>query len=285
MQDSLDWVRAKTGRRVTETSRLFGGLTSEVDAVTLDDGESLVLRRYVTWGRGAADCVQHEAATLARLAGTGVLAPRIVAAEPLGDVPMLLMTRLPGGVWLTPSDVDAWLGQMARTLVEIHAVPFDDAAPRRSIADPLTIQVPHWTSRPELWKRAKAVVARTPDSFAPVFVHSDYQHFNMLWSGERMTGVVDWTSAGPGHPDQDVAHCRLNLTILFSIDVAERFRALYEAESGRHVDPLWDLRGLMSYDQGWKQFIPIQVAGRAPVDLAGMDDRVEGLMGRILGRM
>jgi aminoglycoside phosphotransferase (APT) family kinase protein len=118
-----------------------------------------------------------------------------------------------------------------------------------------------------------------------VFTHSDYQHFNMLWSGGRMTGVVDWVYAGPGHPHGDVAHCRLNLAILFSIEVAERFREIYEAESGNRVDPVRDLRGLIQYDQGWKKFIPMQVAGRTAVDAAGMDDRIEGLMERIVARI
>ena len=39
--------------------------------------------------------------------------------------------------------------------------------------------------------------------------------------------------------------------------------------------------GLTAYGQGWKWFIPQQVA----VDTAGMDDRVEGLMDRILERI
>ena len=79
---------AKTGRRVTGTTRLFGGLTSEVSAVTLDDGESLVLRRYTGGGREAADCIEHEAATLTKLTGTGVLAPQLVGLrERRADVP------------------------------------------------------------------------------------------------------------------------------------------------------------------------------------------------------
>jgi aminoglycoside phosphotransferase (APT) family kinase protein len=285
MEDACDWVEARTGRRVTKTTRLYGGLTSEVDAVTLADGESLVLRRYTEWGRGAAECIEREAATLTKLAGTSVPAPRLVAAEPSADVPMLLMTRLPGTVWLTPPDFESWLGQMARALVGIHAVSLEGITHTEAKGDPMKIKLPRWSSRPELWKRATKIVATKPDRFEPVFIHSDYQHFNMLWLDGRMTGVVDWPYAGAGHPDYDVAHCRLNLAILFSIEVAERFRLLYEAESGRRVDPLWDLRGMMSYDDGWKNFIPIQVAGRATVDGDGMDDRIEGLMERIIARM
>ena len=282
-QEALAWIHAATGRRVTDATRLFGGLTSDVDAVTLDDGETLVLRRYGEWD-GAPACIEHEAATLTRLSQTDVLAPRLVASQPAGAVPMLLMTRIPGEVWLTPRDFDSWLQQMAGTLARIHAVPLDRSS-REGTAESLKITVPRWTTRRELWKAARAIVAETPDPFEAVFVHSDYQHFNMLWSSERMTGVVDWTYAGPGHPDQDVGHCRLNLAVLFSVEVAERFRELYEAESGRRVDPLWDLRGMMSFDDGWKNFIPLQVAGRAPFDAAGVEHRVETLIQRIVSRV
>ena len=285
MQEALDWIESETGRRVIRTKRLRGGLTSDVHAVALSGGETLVLRRYTEWGKEAADCVEREAATLEKLVGTDLPAPRLVAAEPAGDVPMLLMTRLPGRVWLTPNDTDAWLEQMARTLAHVHATPIDGACAESRTIDPKHVDIPVWTARRELWERIASILAAPPESFSPVFLHSDYQHFNMLWSRGRLTGLVDWVFASPGHPDYDVAHCRLNLAVLFSIDVAERFRVLYEAESGRRVDPWWDLRGLTSYGQGWKKFIPIQVAGRAVVDTAGMNDRIEGLMQLIIKRM
>jgi aminoglycoside phosphotransferase (APT) family kinase protein len=284
VQDALDWVQSQTGRRVVGTTRLFGGLTSDVDEVRLEGGDALVLRRYTAWKRGAADTVENEAAVLKRLAHSAVSAPRLVAYDASRDIPVVLMTRLPGEVWLTPPDFDSWLGQMARAVVAIHAVEANPSDPGEAAA-PLKVEVPRWTKRTGLWKEATKIVAQAPPKYSPVFVHNDYQHFNMLWSGGRMTGVVDWTMSGAGHRDHDVAHCRLNLTILYSIEIAERFRELYESESGGTVDPLWDLRGLIGYDQDWKKFIPIQVAGRAPVDTAGMDDRVEGLIERIIARM
>ncbi|NOT09908.1 MAG: phosphotransferase [Gemmatimonadales bacterium] len=285
MQEALDWVYTVTGKRVTRVRRLLGGITSDVRAVTLAGGETLVLRRYAAWGREAAKPVAREAATLERLVRSDLPAPRLVAARPEGDVPMLLMTRLPGRVWLTPPDPDTWLAQMARTLAAVHATPTMEPARERPPIDPAPLAVPDWTRRAELWKRAGAILSTPPEPITPVFVHSDYQHFNMLWARGRLTGLIDWVFAETGHPDIDTAHCRLNLAVLFSVDHAERFRVLYEAESGRMVDPWWDLRGLSGYGQDWKQFIPVQVAGRAAVDAAGMDDRIEGLMDRILRRM
>ena len=68
-------------------------------------------------------------------------------------------------------------------------------------------------------------------------------------------------------------------------DWAERFRLAYQAEAGRAVDPWWDLYALTAYSDDWRQFIPVQVAGRAPVDTAGMASRVEDLLEATLGRL
>src|SRR5215207_9828717 len=67
------------------------------------------------------------------------------------------------------------------------------------------------------------------------------------WSPDRLTGVVDWIEACVGPPEIDVGHCRLNLTVLFSADVADRFREMYQAESGHSLDAWWDIHALLSY--------------------------------------
>ena len=107
----------------------------------------------------------------------------------------------------------------------------------------------------------------------------------MLWSRERLTGVVDWVEACVGPPEIDVGHCRLNLAVLFSADVADRFREMYQAESGHRVDAFWDIHALLSYGPDWKDFLPIQIDGRAPLDVAGMTRRVEDVLDRSLRRL
>jgi hypothetical protein len=59
----------------------------------------------------------------------------------------------------------------------------------------------------------------------------------------------------------------------------------HETEAGRRLDPWWDIHQLLAYDDSWRDFIPVQVAGRAPVDLAGMTDRVEELLAHALARL
>jgi aminoglycoside phosphotransferase (APT) family kinase protein len=106
----------------------------------------------------------------------------------------------------------------------------------------------------------------------------------MLWSRGRLTGIVDWTFPRLGPPDRDVGHCRLNLAVLFSAQLAEQFRALYETAAGRSVDRYWDLVALLRYSDDWTNFIPTQVNGLIPVDTAGMTQRVEDLVELTLRR-
>jgi hypothetical protein len=51
------------------------------------------------------------------------------------------------------------------------------------------------------------------------------------------------------------------------------------------VDPWWDLHALASYGDAWRRFIPVQVDGRAPVDIAGMTTRVEEVLTATLRRL
>ena len=105
-------------------------------------------------------------------------------------------------------------------------------------------------------------------------VHGDYQHFNVLWHEGRLSGVVDWPNAATGNRGSDVGHCRLNLAVLFDAATAGDYLVRYERAAGVPVDRRADLRALLCFDLEWQRFIPLQVAGRAPLDVPGMPGRV-----------
>jgi len=272
--------------------RLTGGITSFVHRLTVEQNgrrAPYVLRRWGASGEHddhATRAVASEAAVLAALERSEVPAPRVIGSttDAAHGGPAVLMTRLPGHVHLTPRDREGWLQQMARTLVRIHALDID-ARPYESWLDRGRLSPPPDASRPDVWSAAIALVAEERAPTHTGFIHRDYQHFNLLWSRERLTGVVDWVEASRGPPDVDVGHCRLNLTLLFSADVAERFREMYEAEAGRTVDPWWDVCSLLSFGPDWKQFLPIQIDGRAPLDVDGMTSRMEDVLERTLRRL
>ena len=290
----LAWVEQTLGgrARVLACKRLTGGLTSMVHQLVVEPRgrrEQYVLRWWVRdgdWEQWIARAVPLETAVLAKLEGSGIPAPRVIGSTTDAALsgPAVLMTRLPGKMLLMPRDREHWLRQMAQMLVRIHALgidgkPFESWLDRRQLAPPPD------ASRPKVWKDAIALVAGERAPTRTCFLHRDYQHFNMLWSRERLTGVVDWVGACIGPPEVDVDHCRLNLTVLFSADVADRFLAMYEAEAGLRLDPWWDVHALLSYGPGWKQFLPIQIDGRAPLDVDGMTGRMEDVLERALRRV
>jgi aminoglycoside phosphotransferase (APT) family kinase protein len=292
--ETLAWVEQTlgSGARVVGWRRLTGGIASCVHRLAVEHNgrrESLVLRRWVP-DRDHAEyvmgAVASEAAILTALERCDLPVPRLIGSttDAAHAGPAVLMTRLPGHVHLMPRDRERWLQQMAHTLVRIHALDID-AGPFVSWLDRSRLSPVPDASRPDLWRAAIALVADDRRPPSTCFIHRDYQHFNVLWSREKLTGVIDWVQASVGAPDIDVGHCRLNLTLLFSADVAERFRHMYEAEAGRKVDPWWDLQSLLIYGPDFKRFLPIQVDGRAPFDVEGMTRRMEDVLERTLRRL
>ncbi|HKA90549.1 MAG TPA: aminoglycoside phosphotransferase family protein [Haliangiales bacterium] len=294
-RDALDWVAREVGggARVVGVRRMKGGIASAVHRVRLElssGPRDVVLRRWLhdDWGDPAAS-VHREMATLEALRAVdlGVAVPTLLAASPTGagagGRPALLMDRIAGRVHLSPRDPQPWLRQMARTAVRIHHAAVE-AIPYESWLEPEKLERPADATRPDLWDAAHAIIRGDPPPYAPRFLHRDYQHFNLLWVRERLTGVLDWGSACVGPADIDLGHCRLNLAVLFTADWAERFRAMYEAEAGRAIDPWWDLQELLVYGDSWPRFLHVAVAGRRPVDTAGMTGRVESLLEAVLRR-
>ena len=290
----LAWVEQTLGSRarVVGWKRLTGGLTSVVHGLTVERNglrDRYVLRWWMPgsgWEQWIGRAVSQETAVLAKLEGSDIPAPRLIGSlenTALGG-PAVLMTRLPGQVHLMPRDREDWLRQMAQMLTRIHALRID-GHPFESWLDRSQVTPPPDASRPEVWTEAIALVAAERAPTRTCFLHRDYQHFNMLWSRERLTGVVDWIEACVGPPEIDVGHCRLNLAVLFSAEVADRFREMYEAESDHSIDAFWDIHALLSYGPDWKEFLPIQIDGRAPLDVAGMTRRMEDVLDRSLRRL
>ena len=290
----IAWVEQTLGSsaRVVGWKRLTGGLTSVVHGLTVERNgprERYVLRWWVPdseWEQWIFRAVPLETAVLTKLEGSDIPAPRVIGST--NDValggPAVLMTRLPGKVHLMPRDRERWLREMAQMLARIHALAIDEK-PFESWLDRSQLSPPPDASRPDVWTEAIALVAEERAPTRTCFLHRDYQHFNMLWSRERLTGVVDWSEACVGPPEVDVGHCRVNLTVLFSADVADRFREMYEAESGHKVDAWWDVHALLSYGPSWKQFLPVQIDGRAPLEVDGMTRRMEEVLDRSLRRL
>ena len=216
---------------------MVGGITSSIHRLAVETGCAtrlqVVLRRWIptAWDRGsdARQLVEREHRVLRGLEPTDIPAPRVLAADPSGSstgVPALLMTRVPGRMDLTPTDPKAWLRQIAGMAARIHESEVDAGPCDWHGRD---VPVPPWASRPDDWRAAADVVRGPPPATEVRFAHGDYQHFNFLWQRGHLTGVVDWAGACRGPADVDVGHCRLNLAVLYSAELAADFLAAYEA--------------------------------------------------------
>ncbi len=168
---------------------------------------------------------------------------------------------------------------MADVAVQLHALDLP-ATPFRPWADswiaPLDeLRVPVDAQKPAVWEAAFAVLASAPPEDPAVFLHGDFLPVNLLWSRRMITGLIDWNGVHRGSRAVDVGQCRRYLAALYSPEWAEVLRSLYESMAGVTLNPWWDLHALLHHDDHQRKWISAQVAGRRPVDAAGMTSRVE----------
>jgi aminoglycoside phosphotransferase (APT) family kinase protein len=254
---TLRWAGEAVGRggRVTSVRRLVHGGWHANHAITVVDRRGgthrLVLRRWARpeWKLEDPDFTpEREIAVLELLARAPIPVPRVVAADPDGavcDAPTLLLTRLPGRAPGLPRDMNAFLGQLAGALPAIHAVggARDRMPAYRRYHEPRSAAPPSWTKRPALWERAIEMACGDPPDGRRCLIHRDYHPENTLWSRDRLSGIVDWTSASWGPAALDTGHMRWNLAITYGLDAADEFlrrhRSLTsEALADQHY---WDL--------------------------------------------
>jgi aminoglycoside phosphotransferase (APT) family kinase protein len=238
----------------------------------------LVLRRWARSDiRPDRHVVENEAAALTLLGDAALPTPRLVAADPQPtecDAPALLMTRLAGHGDLAPRDVDPWLDDLATALRAIHAAQVPEPGELFMEYTPwnVDVDVPPWSARPDHWRRAREIVAAGVPSYTPMLCHRDFHPGNVLWRRGRISGVVDWTHACRGPAAIDVARCRVNLTVLFGLDVADEFARRYG-----NVDdlPWFDVADVLGMGSGRPDASRWIDAGRIDIDTARLIDRMD----------
>lgn len=267
-----------------------GGIVGQVHRLTLQrhgNRRLVVLKHFPPCDPRGPTEVRNEAQMLEQVSIAELPAPHLLAMSAgVNDdgTAAILMSRAPGRVELQPQAPADWLEQIAHQAVAIHQAGINSPEFRPWI-DPDKMAVPASATRPALWEQMHTALTGDAPATARSFIHRDFQHFNLLWSRGRLTSVVDWASACIGSPAVDVGHCMLNLTVLFDLGWAHKLRRLYETMAGTALDPWWELHAIASYGDDWPAFIPVQVAGRASVDTAGMTARVEQLIDSTLHRL
>jgi aminoglycoside phosphotransferase (APT) family kinase protein len=254
----LGWVERVVGGSVTAQRALLGGTSSAMHLLHTSATSPLdrvVLRRYVLgWVLEEPEIPGNEALTLRLIGGSraGVPAPRLVASDPEGTtcgVPMTLMTALPGEPVWQPVDRAGWLRAMADLAVQIHSTPLSDELSDWFPYAPQSRIPPAWSLYPQAWLRAYELWDGPTPATERVFLHRDFHPGNILWTGGKISGVVDWVSSCAGPPEEDIGHCRANLAIRLGQDWADEFLAIWQELTGkRDYHPYWDLANVVSFD-------------------------------------
>lgn len=213
--------------------RLRGGIAAAVQAVEAG-GRRYVLKRYRLDDPGEPDQAWREARGLQIAARGGVRVPEVVGLD--REAGFLLMSRLPGRHRIRPAgDWRTFVRTLLELLQTIHAIDVSgENLPAYCPYDPERI--------PERIRGA------APDGGPRVFIHRDFHQGNVLWSGGRVSGVVDWVHGCVGSAWADVAHLRANLYNFVSPEAAdfavEEFRRLNPELPP--YQPYWDVATLVS---------------------------------------
>jgi Ser/Thr protein kinase RdoA (MazF antagonist) len=241
----------------------------------------------------------REAHVLTSLDGLSGLAPRLLACDTAGawsDRPTVVISRIPGAANISPGDPVSWAEELGRVLARIHATPASRRANLECVFD-------RGGSAALLDGPAAAAVTAgwaTLTDAPPVLVHHDYWSGNVLWSDERISGVVDWAGAVNGPAGFDVGWCRLDLYLLFDEHIADVFFRAYEGATGatdaiadvtagtavidRETLTLWDLWAVARSHSTVEDWVGnYRDLGRADLTAAELRRRHEAWTGYVMG--
>ena len=247
-----------SGAKVQSMTPLTGATSSAVYGVEVSAQTgpiSLVCRLFdnAEWLTDEPGLARHEAWGLRTAAKAKTPTPELIAFDETGEhcgLPAVLMTRLAGRVVLQPEDQAPWLQGMAEVIASVHQLEVEEAEWRyfsyNNLAD---LRVPRWSAFPKNWARAIEIVQGPEPSSPKRFIHRDYHPNNVLWTGDKIGGIVDWPNSCLGPAGIDVAWCRQNLAQLHGLEAAEGFLSAYQAAAGCAFvyDPYWDLRGIVEF--------------------------------------
>jgi len=276
-----------------EITRLKGSNSSPVFSIQNPKTQIFVLRvlNNQKWLNEEPDLVRHEVAALDEAQKTGLLAPKVIAYSEdnvATDFPMVLSTFLNGNVELHPTDFQKWLEELATQLTKLH----QHSAPNfpwqyQSWTDKDLLQPPDWSTDSKMWERAIELASQPAPEYFPVFIHRDYHPTNVLWSGNVISGIVDWINACQGPAGVDVAHCRNNLALMFDVKTADQFLEMYiQASPEFEYDVYWDIDSILNMCLPAPEFYkPWQEFGMDIIAPEILQHRTENYLGSLMQRI
>ncbi len=259
---------------------MAGATSAALFAVVSPAGEAVVrIFDEARWDTPAATLSDRELKILKALAGGAPATP-----EPRGRLAGngVIMSRLPGAVALPEAPGSDWLQQLAGALTRIHERPSKLPWRYESWNAMSSRTAPDWWQDGGVWADALACLAEPP-AWEGALIHRDYHPTNVLWERGQVTGVVDWINACEGPASVDVAHCRLNLAIMYGPPAADAFLSAYgQHRPGFRHHAYWDIDDAFSALPDPKPYAPWSEFGLAPLQVDTVRERLEAFVAAAL---
>lgn len=255
-QQTVVWLLdSMEAARVLEIEPMGGASTAALHRVTVETSRGaqtpVVLRRYVLAdsAKEAPDIVAHEATALDLVRSAPVPTPTLLAADMHGehaDAPALIMSWRPGRPRWEAKNRHRFVADLADAMIAVATTSVPAATRVRSIAGyPQTgYDPPAWATRPKVWQRAVEIFHGPIPSSDLCFVHRDFHPGNVLWTRSKISGLVDWQTAGIGPASIDPGHCRLNL-LYYDPHLADELRTTWEHRAQRTYHPWADITAII----------------------------------------
>lgn len=244
------------GARVVASEPLLGGIDWGTYTLELDGPSgrrSYVVRRHDGTDDRPARAARRLWDALVALEGVDLPIPRPVLFDDgaSSGAPSVVMTRCDGELRPPPAEPSAWIHEVARTLVRIQEVPLDrvGGSIRPCGSAPADLAGERGRTPPQdaaTWATALSALEDASGGLEGgdlVLRHADYYCGNVLWTGERITGIVDWSEACIGPAAADLAYARLDMHLALGRNAAHELLRRYADRRGAPRDlPYWDLR-------------------------------------------
>ncbi len=282
--DLVSWIAAVGDGRLTAAERRPGGARKEAWYVDLERPDGTVVHLFLRYDRSDPALTKdpwtlhREATVYVALQNSPVPVPRVLGVHPVRQA--MLSERVAGENWFSriadPVEQEETARDFMVKLAALHALDAGSLdlpafPPVKTVTDAVHAELDEWervlgerggTVDPALAFSLRWLRRNVPDyAGPPVLVQGDTGPGNFMYTGGRVTAVVDWELAHLGDPMDDIAWLSLRATQEPFTDFPARLRE-YEVLSGNAID-----EGRVHYYQVMAE-TKLQVMGHRP-DAAG----------------
>jgi aminoglycoside phosphotransferase (APT) family kinase protein len=182
----------------------------------------------------------------------GLSAPRLIGADLTGDdagAIATLETVVPGSTaWPAPTPLER-LRAAGAALVPVHSVALEPTKDLRLRPRPIAVddfardrRTGRMPTTAALSAADELLQAHGLPGDRTAFVHGDVWPGNVIWTGETTAVLIDWKTAGVGHPGVDLGELRKQVAIIFGPDAPDVVLDGWERAAGAAAEHVayWD---------------------------------------------